>query len=552
MSASPAPLLAHELIKIYGGRRVLDAVSLVASPGQRLGVVGENGAGKSTLLRLLAGVEEPDGGEVSRPADLGFLAQEQPFATGDTVGGVVDAALADVRAVLRRLDSLAAAIAADPGDEAALAGYGEALDWAERHQAWDADRRTELVLTGLGLGSVALDRPLGTLSGGQRSRLGLAALLVRRPAALLLDEPTNHLDDDAVEFLESHLRELAGVVVLASHDRVFLDAVCTDICDLDPSRGGLVRYGGAYSDYLRAKRAERLRWEQAWARRQDELAALRASVAVTARRVAHGRPMRDHDKSAYHRHGARVQSSISSRVRNARQRLDELLATPIRKPPTLLRFGGSLGGNGVGGFGGNGVGDGGPVLVARDVVVPGRLAVDRLDVPAGARLLVTGPNGAGKSTLLAVLAGRLRPASGSVATRPGARVGLLEQDAVFARPLDSAARMYGAAAGAGGVPLIELGLLAPADLDRPVAELSVGQRRRLALALLIARSPDVLLLDEPTNHISLTLAAELEEALRTAPGTIVVATHDRWQRRHWDGARLELAAGRPVRRTAAA
>ena len=563
MQPCPAPLLARELIKIYGGRRVLDGVSLTASPGQRLGLVGENGAGKSTLLRLLAGVEEPDGGQVSRPP-LGFLAQELPFLASDTIRGVIDSALADVRSALRRLDELAAALADEaalagepaheaalagpheatlagkPAHEATLAGYGDVLDWAQRHQAWDADRRAALVLASLGLGSLAADRPLGTLSGGQRSRLGLAALLVRRPAALLLDEPTNHLDDDAVEFLQSHLRELPGVVVLASHDRVFLDAVCTDICDLDPSRTGLVRYRGAYSDYLGAKRAERLRWEQVWARRQDELATLRTSVAVKARRVAPGRPMRDRNKPAYDLHGGRVQSSISSRVRNARQRLDELLADPIRQPPAPLRLRGSL-------TAARPVDDGGPVLAARDVVVPGRLAVDRLDVPAGGRLLVTGPNGAGKSTLLAVLAGRLQPAGGSVAVRRGMRVGLLEQDTVFARPLDSAACVYRAAVGPDAVPLAGLGLLAPAELDRPVGELSVGQRRRLALALLIARSPDVLLLDEPTNHLSLTLATELEDALRAAPGTIVVATHDRWQRRHWDGARLELDAGRPVR-----
>ena len=546
MHPSPAPLLARELIKMYGGRRVLDGVSLTASTGQRLGLVGENGVGKSTLLRLQAGVEDADGGEVDRPADTSFLAQEPaqqpagtPLAPADTVGGVLDAALAEVRAALRRLAELADALQRAPSDRAALAEYGEVLDWAERHRAWDADRRAELVLAGLGLGWLPHDRPLATLSGGQRCRLGLAALLVRRPAALLLDEPTNHLDDEAVEFLQSHLRELPGAVVLASHDRVFLDAVCTDICDLDPSRGGLVRYGGGYSDYLRAKRAERLRWEQAWARRQDEIAALRVSVAVTAHRVAPGRPMRDRNKPAYDRNRGRVQSSISSRVRNARLRLDQLLADPIRKPPPPLRFAGTLTAATTD--------NGGPVLVARGVRVPGRLAVDRLDLPAGGRLLVTGPNGAGKSTLLAVLAGRLRPAGGAVTVRRGVRVGLLEQDTVFAHPERSAARTYRAAVGEETVSLVELGLLAPAELDRPVGELSVGQRRRLALALLVARSPEVLLLDEPTNHLSLALVGELEEALRVAPGTVVIATHDRWQRRHWDGARLELDAGRPVR-----
>jgi macrolide transport system ATP-binding/permease protein len=559
MHPSPAPLLVRELIKIYGGRRILDGVSLTASPGQRLGLVGENGVGKSTLLRLMAGIEQPDGGEVIRPADTGFLAQEPPFSPGDTIGGVMAAALADVHATLRRLDELAAELGptelgptelgptelgtGTPRQETAATEYSQVLAWAEHHRAWDAERRAELMLAGLGLGSLAADRSLATLSGGQRSRLGLAALLVRQPAALLLDEPTNHLDDDAVEFLQSHLRRLPGVVVLASHDRVFLDAVCTDICDLDPSRGGLVRYGGSYSEYLHAKRAERRRWEQAWAQRQDEIATLRVSVAVTARRVAPGRPMRDRNKMAYNLHGARVQGSVSSRVRNARLRLDHLLADPLRKPPAPLRFTGELTTAADGGDG--------PVLAMHGVRVPGRLAVDRLELPAGGRLLVTGPNGAGKSTLLAVLAGRLTPPHGAVTLRAGARVGLLEQDAMFPQPHLSAASIYCAALGEHAVPLADLGLLASAELDRPVGELSAGQRRRLALALLVARSPEVLLMDEPTNHLSLTLVDELEDALGAAPGTIVIATHDRWQRRHWDGAHLELAAGRPVRYLAA-
>jgi macrolide transport system ATP-binding/permease protein len=219
-------LHAQDLVKTYRGRRVLDRVLLTASPGQRLGLVGENGAGKSTLLRLLAGAEEPDGGQIVQPADTGLLHQELPYSPGTTVGGVVDHALAEVRAGLRRLDVLAQRLASQPDGPCglhALAEYGEVLEWAQHAHAWDADRRAVLVLAGLGLDDLDANRPIETLSGGQRTRLGLAALLVRQPRALLLDEPTNHLDDQATEFLQDHLRELPGVVVVASHDRVFLD-----------------------------------------------------------------------------------------------------------------------------------------------------------------------------------------------------------------------------------------------------------------------------------------------------------------------------------------
>jgi len=538
-------LHGQDLVKIYRGRRVLDRVSVTASPGQRLGLVGENGVGKSTLLRLLAGVEEPDHGGVVRPADTGFLHQELPWPAHQTVGGVVDEALAEVRAALRRLDELAVALAHGSAQATSaqrlLAEYGEMLEWAQAAEAWDADRRATLVLAGLGLAGLDRHRRLGTLSGGQRSRLGLAALLVRRPRALLLDEPTNHLDDDAVQFLQDHLRGLPGVVVIASHDRVFLDELCTDICDLDPARHGLTRYRGGYSDYLRAKRAERRRWEQAWAAQQDQIGQLRVAVATTARRVAPNRPIRDNNKVAYDRHGERVLGSVASRVRNARLRLDKLVADQIPRPPAPLRFDGRMGTSAE-------PADGAPVLAVRGVCVPGRLRLAELDVPAGGRLLVTGPNGAGKSTLLNVLAGRLRPAAGRVRTPPGTTVGLLDQDAHFPVPRRTAREVYAAALGelAERTPLGELGLLGAAELDRAVGELSVGQRRRLALAILVASGPQVLLLDEPTNHISLALADELEQALHASPGTVVVATHDRWQRRHWDGARLRLVAGHPA------
>jgi macrolide transport system ATP-binding/permease protein len=514
-SSSCAPLVARDLVISYGDHRVLDGISLAASPGLRLGIVGENGVGKSTLLRLLAGAEEPDSGDVRRPTGTGFLTQEPPFAATDTIASVLDTALADARTTLRRLDELATRLTEHPD---ALREYGDVLDHAMRTDAWDADRRATLVLDGLGLGALHRTRTLGTLSGGQRSRLALAALLARRPEALLLDEPTNHLDDQAVEFLQAHLTDLPGVVVLASHDRVFLDAVCTDICDLDPSRAGLVRYGGGYSGYLEEKRAERRRWEHAYREHQDEIARLRRSVAVTARQVAPDRPPRDGDKMGYGYHRGRVQDSVASRVRNAHRRLDEALAEQVPRPPVPLRFAARLSGPAAGD---------GPAITARDIEVPGRLWVHRLDLPVGGKLLVTGPNGAGKSTLLAVLAGSLRPTAGSVLRRSGTRVGLLAQDATFADPRLTAAHTYSEALGDDVVPLAELGLLAGPELRRPVGELSVGQRRRLALALLVGRSPEVLLLDEPTNHLSPALVTELEEALRVTLCTIVVATHDR-------------------------
>ncbi|WBB80310.1 ABC-F family ATP-binding cassette domain-containing protein [Micromonospora sp. WMMD882] len=522
------------MAKSYGDRQVFDGTSLSASPGQRIGLVGENGVGKSTLLRLLAGVEEPDAGEVRRPADCGFLWQESPFAPDATVQDVVDDSLAELRAARTRLDQLTAELERRPDDADVLAAYGDQIEWAQDHDLWDADRRAELVLAGLGLAATDRSRPLATLSGGQRSRLGLAGLLIRQPRAMLLDEPTNHLDDEAVGFLEERLRGLPGVVVVASHDRVFLDEVCTDIVDLDPTRGTASRYGGAYTEYLRAKRRERIRWQEQYAAEQVQLDELREAVRTTARAVNHARTIRDNNKVGYDRHGGRVQKQVSRRVRDARQRLDELTRDQVREPPNPLAFAATLTGSPA---------DDRVAVSLSGVAVAGRLNVDRLDVSTSERLLVTGPNGAGKSTLLRVIAGRLVPDAGAVLRAGGVRIGLLEQEVRFPDDEQTPRQVYDAAAGPDPVSLAQLGLLAPRDVDRPLGRLSVGQRRRLALALLVATPPDVLLLDEPTNHLSLSLVEELEDALRTAPGAVVVASHDRWLRRGWKGAELSLLNG---------
>ncbi|MFJ4539812.1 ABC-F family ATP-binding cassette domain-containing protein [Streptomyces tibetensis] len=533
-------LLAYELVRSLGGRRVLDGVSLTASPGHRIGLVGENGVGKSTLLRLLAGVDAPDAGSVSRPDGLGFLHQEMPFDAGSTIAVVLDEALREAREDLSELERLGEELARVPEGERChqelLSAYGRRLEQAQDRESWDADRRAALVLDGLGLGAFGHDRPLGSLSGGQRGRLALAALLVRRPPALLLDEPTNHLDDGAAAFLEEQLRGLPGAVVLASHDRAFLDAVCTDVIDLDPAVDGPVRYGGDYSAYLVEKRAERERWERRYAEEQQELEELRHSAGVTARRVAPDRGPRDNEKMGYGHRAGRVQSQVSRRVRNATRRLEGLERAQVAEPPRPLRFAAWE-------LAAQAEDSPCPLVSLEGVRVAGRLVLDELEVAAADRLLVTGGNGAGKSTLLAVLAGRLS-AEGEVRRRPGLTVGLLTQDTVFER-LDRTVRdTYELSVGperAEKVPLGSLGLLHERDLDKAVGHLSVGQRRRLALALLVARPPHLLLLDEPTNHLSPRLCDELEEALGTdGPGAIVVASHDRWLRRRWQGRELHL------------
>jgi len=521
----------------WGGQPVLSDVSLVVSPNDRLGLIGENGAGKSTLLGILAGATQPDSGTVDRPDRTGFLTQEVETQPGDTVLTFLERALAPVRGIEIELMDAAAALSAT-GD---AARYEAALAAAERAEIWTIDARRATILAGLGVADIPLDRLLTEVSGGQRSRIALAALLLAKPDALVLDEPTNHLDDGAVAFLREQLIGWHGAVIFASHDRALLDEVATGLVDIDPNgvRGrSVTSFGGSYTEYLAAKARDRQRWEARFAAEEAELAELEYAANVSAHEIAHNRDWSDNDKMAKGLKKNTVEGQISRRVRNARVRIDDLERNRVERPTRILQFAGLPAGVQT-------LESDVPLMALRGAVLPGRLDVARLDIAPSTRLLITGANGAGKSTLLAVLAGQLR--AGTLAQRRGLRTALLAQDVVWPDPSLTARAIYEAALGqhrAEVLPLGELGLLAGRDIDRPVAALSQGQQRRLALAAIIARPPHVFLLDEPTNHLSLALATELEEALGSFPGAVVVASHDRWLRRRWEGDHLRMESGR--------
>jgi len=573
---------ADGISRSYGDHRIISDLTLIIDSTHRVGLIGENGAGKSTLLRLLAGTELPDTGTVTRPARTALLWQEVQYAPSDTVEQLIEDALSDIRAIEQELVDAAAALA--NAGETADERYSRALAAAEAADVWTVESRRDEILAGLGVAGIPLTRRLDEVSGGQRSRFALAALLLARPSALLLDEPTNHLDDSATEFLRSQLIAWPGPVVFASHDRAFLDEVATVLVDLDPSRAGAptgggqsergqrergpnergegdggqnddeargatsirrsapTRFGGTYTEYLAEKAAERRRWEAQYATEQQELRYLDNSVAVTAREIENDKPRRDNDKMQFDFRTGKVQKQVSRRVRNAQGRLDELQQNQVAPPAKVLAFSGIP-------HGSHALDDESALLKLRGTHVAGRLHIDKLAIEATSSILVTGANGAGKSTLLGVLAGTVRADGGSVHRRKGLRVALLEQDVRFTDPTRSPRAIYERTVGerrAELVPLAGLGLLASRDLDRPTGTLSIGQQRRLALALIIARPPHVFLLDEPTNHLSLDLATELEDALGTYPGAVIVASHDRWLRRRWAGSTLPLRDGAVV------
>ncbi|MFI1336310.1 ribosomal protection-like ABC-F family protein [Streptomyces sp. NPDC020845] len=528
----PTQITALAVSKSFNGRLVLDSVTCSLAAGERTGIIGENGSGKTTLLRLLAGRERPDQGEVVVQATggVGCLAQNERMEPQATVQQIIDRALTELRTIEQRMRRLEAAMA--DGDESGMAEYGELMTVFELRGGYDADARVERALHGLGLGLVGRDRTVGSLSGGERVRLRLAAVLAAAPEVLLLDEPTNHLDDAALSWLEEHLRTRRGTTVAVSHDRVFLERVATSLLEVDADRRRVVRYGNGYTGYLAEKAAARQRWAQAYDQWRADIDRLREAAATTARQVAPGRPMKDGNKMAYDRAGGRVQQSLAGRVRNAEERLRRLLADPVPPPPEPLRFTPVLRARRLQGA----------VLDAADIAVTARLDRTSVTVKAGERLLITGPNGAGKSTLLRVLAGDVTPDSGSVTRR--ARVGYLPQEPQPGKPDETvlAAFARGRAGEAAGHAerLLSLGLFDREQLTVPVGRLSTGQLQRLALARLLSEPSDVLLLDEPTNHLSPALVEELETALTGYDGTLVIVSHDRRLRRRWQGTRLAM------------
>ncbi|WP_461169725.1 ABC-F family ATP-binding cassette domain-containing protein [Arthrobacter sp. Z1-15] len=533
----------------YPGRRVLTDVTFSVSPGNRTALIGENGSGKSTLLLIAAGVLTPDAGSVVRPASLGFLRQELLPVPGATLADVLEAAVAPVRGLGILLEDLGGRLAVVPEDVSVADAYDAALTEAEHSGLWALDARISEVLAGLSLAGLERDRPVHSLSGGQRRRLALAALLLGRPAALLLDEPTNHLDDDAVAYLAAELRARQGPLLMASHDRWFLDAVATELVDLDPASGAESyagpsvqgrRYTGGYTDYLAARSAARGRWREAWETQEAERERLRRIADVDGRNIFHTTIPGTEIRGAKKFYSDRAAKTVGGRVRSALRGLAELDRTAVPEPRQPLVFRGLPSARAVDGF--SPVTDGTQILVLRGAGVDGRLCPVDLVVESGERILVEGRNGAGKSTLLAVLAGSLAADTGDVRHAPALSVGLLLQEDRWPDPALPAAAAYRSrlARPEEAPPLAELGLLRPDEEEQPMGELSPGQRRRVALAALVAEPPQLLLLDEPTNHLALSLAEELEQAIDSYPGTVVVASHDRWFRRRWGGRRFSL------------
>ena len=526
-------LAARNLTVVRGAQVVLDGVDLVVDGTSRIGVLGRNGAGKSTLLRCLAGLEAPTSGRSSapRPAlNVGYLAQE-PDPLGDETTAAYLRRRTGLAVAEEAMQAALRAVGDHPG-QPELEAYDDALARFLALGGDDHDTRAPRVLADVGLDPAVLEAPLARLSGGQRVKAGLAAILLARFDVLLLDEPTNNLDFDGLARLERFLAGEERPVVLVSHDRAFLSATTTRIAELDLHSRRLSEYGGGYDAYVEERRRRR---EQAYAD-YDEARAERARLEEAARQKREwaasrrGERRTDNDKALAGRRKERATAG-ATRAKAIERRLERLGDPGKPWEGWDLRLSlqaGRRSGEVVASLAGAVVRRGGF-----------RLGPVDLELRWRDRLALTGPNGAGKSTLLGLLTGELRPASGTVRLGSGVVVGHLGQDRTPGPGtlLDAVRERTELSVEAARSLLAKFDLGAE-HLARPEAELSPGERSRAGLAVLVAQGTNLLLLDEPTNHLDLDAIEELERALARL-------------RRHPGGGQPRPApAGRPAPRPA--
>ncbi len=512
-------LSVSNLTKSYADHVIVRDLSFQISFGERVGLLGPNGSGKTTLLRLMMHIEQPDRGSVfvDPNARLGYLPQGLEFAPDATVADVLHDERADAAL---EVESLAEALSIDPDQ---LPAYQAALDRLEALGGYpDAALRAE-VLANLGLGQVPLETPVTTLSGGQKTRLGLARVLLTEPNLLLLDEPTNHLDLPMLTWLEEWLNRFHGAALIVSHDRVFLDRTINRVLYLDPQTQTLRVYVGNYTAYLEQSLLEREKQWQTYADQQAEIRRMRQDIARTMEQA------NSVERSTTPRQPGvrRIAKKVANKAKSREKKFDRYLESDerVEKPKATwqmkVEFDSSLSGRDVLRLDGVSVGYGERVLV-RDITQT---------IRRGERIALVGENGAGKSTLVKTIVGQLEPLAGEVRLGASVKVGYFAQEQDMLDPASTPLKTLQAVALMNDTEARSFLHYFLFTGDQPLQlneSLSYGERARLMLAQLVAQGCNFLLLDEPINHLDIPARTQFEQALTQFEGTALAVVHDRY------------------------
>jgi ATP-binding cassette subfamily F protein 3 len=528
-------LQVSNLSKSFGDNLLFERVSFTLNPGERTGLVGPNGSGKTTLFKIILGELQPDRGSVTLSpgsARIGYLAQALEYEPGQTVGQVMKAAVKGLTGAERRLEALSTQMAAAQGGELQrlMAAYDRALDDFQRLGGYDVEARADAVLAGLDLADLEQDMPVHILSGGQKTRLGLARLLLAHseapngsgPSLLLLDEPTNHLDIGALEWLEAFLQRFSGAALIVSHDRTFLDRTVNSILDLDSLTHTVQEYPGTYSDYAQAKERE---LEKHWAAYKDQQEYIAHLQSTLASRKDYAKSIELGTTADSTRRRAKmiarkavVQQRRVERLLESEERIDKPERTWLMKlefvdtPPS---------GRDVLNLEDVAMGFGGHELF-RDV---------NLILRAGERVALVGPNGSGKTTLARLVLGELEPLAGRVRLGANVKLGYYAQEQEDLDPESTPYEAIRAVAPMNQTAVrsfLHYFLFSGDEVFLPLGNLSYGERARLILARLVAQGCNFLLLDEPINHLDIPSRSRFEQAMTAFQGTVLAIVHDRY------------------------